>query len=122
MRPWNQLRSAFANLTGKRRAEKQLSDEMTSYVELLTQRNINEGMNDEEARRAALLKVGGVEQVKEQVRESRAGFAFETLLIDLRWFSMANERRLKSQRRTVNSIIPVPTFSPSIRHVTKMPV
>ncbi|MFL6530082.1 MAG: ADOP family duplicated permease, partial [Chthoniobacterales bacterium] len=85
MRLWNQLRSAFANLTGKRRAEKQLSDEMTSYVELLTQRNINEGMNDEEARRAALLKVGGVEQVKEQVRESRAGFAFETLLIDLRY-------------------------------------
>src|SRR4051812_42698468 len=81
----HRLRSAFRNFTTKHRMEKQLSEEMSSYVELLIQRNLNEGMNYEDARRAALVKVGGVEQVKEEVRESRAGFAFETLLIDLRY-------------------------------------
>jgi putative ABC transport system permease protein len=62
-----------------------MTDELSSYVELLTRQNVKKGMSEEEARRAAALQVGGVEQLKEQVRESRTGFAFETLLIDLRY-------------------------------------
>ena len=85
MRLLNQVRSLFRNSTRKRGVEKQLTEEINSYVELLTQQHLDEGMSREEARHAALIKVGGVEQVKEQVRESRTGFALETLLIDLRY-------------------------------------
>ncbi len=85
MRLLHHLRSLFRNLTGKRRIEAQLTDEMRSYVELLTQRNMKQGMNKEDAQRAALVKVGGVEQVKERVREGRAGFAIETLFSDVRY-------------------------------------
>ena len=47
--------------------------------------NVQAGMSPEEARRAALLKLGGVEQTKESIREMR-GFPFlENLLLDLRF-------------------------------------
>ena len=34
---------------------------------------MKEGLSETEARRAALMNLGGTEQVKEQVREVRAG-------------------------------------------------
>ncbi len=55
------------------------------YVELATARNMKDGLSETEARRAALVKLGGVEQVKEQVREVRAGYLCETLIRDLRY-------------------------------------
>jgi putative ABC transport system permease protein len=42
-------------------------------------------MNEREARRAAMVEVGGVEQVKEEVRAGRTGFAIETFFQDLRY-------------------------------------
>ena len=46
---------------------------------------MKEGMNERDARRAAMVEVGGVEQVKEEVRAGRTGFALETFLQDLRY-------------------------------------
>ena len=43
---------------------------------------MRDGMNNEDARREALVEVGGVEQVKEEVRASRTGSNFESFLID----------------------------------------
>jgi putative ABC transport system permease protein len=65
--------------------ERELSEEMGSYVELLTEKKMKEGMNEKEARRAALIEVGGIEQVKEEVRAGRAGFALETFFQDIRY-------------------------------------
>ncbi|MBA2242140.1 MAG: ABC transporter permease [Chthoniobacterales bacterium] len=65
--------------------ERELSEELSSYVELLTEKNMKDGMNETDARRAALVEVGGVEQVKEEVRASRTGFSLETFLMDLRY-------------------------------------
>jgi putative ABC transport system permease protein len=65
--------------------EKELTEEVGSYVELLMEKKMREGMNEKEARRAALLEVGGVEQVKEEVRAGRTGFAIETFFQDLRY-------------------------------------
>ncbi|MFL6595699.1 MAG: hypothetical protein ACJ8HQ_09685 [Chthoniobacterales bacterium] len=42
-------------------------------------------MSEADARRAALVELGGVEQVKEEVRAGRAGFALETFLMDVRY-------------------------------------
>src|SRR6202034_3748560 len=43
------------------------------------------GFSLEEARRAARLELGGIEHVKEDVREVRAGAWFDSLLQDLQY-------------------------------------
>jgi putative ABC transport system permease protein len=81
----SRLRSLFRNTTGKTRIERDLSDELASHLELLTDAKMKSGMNETDARRAALVELGGVEQVKEEVRAGRTGFALETFLMDLRY-------------------------------------
>ncbi len=46
---------------------------------------MREGMSLEEARRAARIELGGIEQVKEEVRDVRAGAWLDSLLQDLRY-------------------------------------
>src|SRR6478609_9149544 len=88
-----QLRSLLRNLIGRDRIDADLSGEVRSYVELLTEEKMKEGMNEAEARRAALLELGGLEQVKERVRESRVGFGIETVLADLRYAARSLSKR-----------------------------
>jgi len=77
--------SLLRNLSRKGKVERELSDEVSSYVELLTRAKMNDGRSESEARRAALMELGGTEQVKEQVREVRLGFALDTFFQDLRY-------------------------------------
>jgi putative ABC transport system permease protein len=77
--------SLLRNTTRKGQVERELTDEVGSYVELLTEKKMKEGMNETEARRAAMVEIGGVEQVKEEVRASRTGFAMEIFFQDLRY-------------------------------------
>jgi putative ABC transport system permease protein len=77
--------SLFRNTTRKGQVDRELTEEVGSYVELLTEKKMKEGMNEREARRAAMLEVGGVEQVKEEVRAGRTGFAIEIFFQDLRY-------------------------------------
>src|SRR5476649_1393654 len=65
--------SLLRNLMRRRKVEQDLADEVSSYVDLSTQRKMKEGLNEPAARRAALVEFGGIEQVKEQVREVRLG-------------------------------------------------
>jgi putative ABC transport system permease protein len=95
-------RSFLRNTTDKRDVDQQLSDELSSYIELLKERNMKTGMGEEDARRAALLEVGGVEQVKQQVREGRVGFAIETLMMDIRY---AIRSLLKKPGFTLTAVI-----------------
>src|SRR6185369_8348603 len=53
------------------RQDRDLDDELRAYVDLLTAEKIKAGMQPDAARRAALLETGGVEQVKEEVRDLR---------------------------------------------------
>ncbi len=77
--------SLLRNTIRKEQTDRDLSEEVGSYVELLTETKMKEGMNEREARRAAMVEVGGVEQVKEEVRAGRTGFALETFFQDLRY-------------------------------------
>lgn len=81
----SRIKSFLRNLTRHRAVERDLADEVDSYVDLCTQRKMRSGLNEPEARRAALVELGGVEQVKEQVREVQLGHWLETLLKDLRF-------------------------------------
>ena len=65
--------------------ERELDEEIRAYLELLIEKKIKDGLGPEEARRTALIEMGGVEQVKERVRDARMGHHFETLWRDLRY-------------------------------------
>lgn len=79
------LASLWRNLIHKQRAEADLHNELCGYAEMLSDEKRQKGMSPQQARRAALLEVGGMEQVKEQVREQRAGAAVETAWRDVRY-------------------------------------
>lgn len=80
----SRLTSLWRNLFQKARREQELSEELDAHLELLIEQKLNAGLAPEAARRAALLELGGKQQVKEQVREARMGHQLETLWQDLR--------------------------------------
>ncbi len=69
----------------RERHDRDLAEELESHVALHVDDNLRAGMTPEEARRVALVKLGGVESVKEQVRERRGIPALEHLARDLRF-------------------------------------
>jgi predicted permease len=81
------------SLLRRSRVEQELDEELQGHVDRLTQANIESGMAPEEARRAALRAMGGVEQHKEECRDARGVRFVEELVADLRY-------ALRSLRRT----------------------
>jgi putative ABC transport system permease protein len=78
-------RSLLRNLFSSRGVDTDLDQEVHAHLELLTEENIRAGMAREEAQRAARMELGGVEQVKEQVREERLGNWLQSGLSDCRY-------------------------------------
>ena len=66
------LLSLIGNLFAGRRRDAELDEDVRSYVDLLADEKIAQGMPADHARRAALLEVGGLEGIKEETREARA--------------------------------------------------
>jgi hypothetical protein len=79
------LSSLWRNLFHKSRKEQELTEEIDTYLAMLIEQKIGEGLDPGEARRAALVELGGKEQVKEKVRDVSAGYQLETLWQDLRY-------------------------------------
>lgn len=82
------LRSFFARLAAlfsRQRRDRELADELESHLQYHIDDNLRRGMTPEEARRQALIQLGGVEQTKEIYRERRGLPMIETLLQDLRY-------------------------------------
>lgn len=85
MKLWSRIKSLLRNLFRKQQVESQLDDEVHAYVDLLTDEKIAAGISAAEARRTALAEAGGVEQVKQAVRDHRAGAHLERLWQDARF-------------------------------------
>ncbi len=84
--PWlSRLASLYRNLLGGARVERDLDDELRAYLDQLIAGKRAAGMGEAEARRSARIELGGLEQVKEQVRQVRTGRLLEELLQDLRY-------------------------------------
>ncbi len=79
------VRSFLRNLFSFRRVEGDLDQEVHSHLEMLTEENIRSGMQPKDARRAARIELGGIEQVKEQVREERLGNWLPSVICDCRY-------------------------------------
>src|SRR5688572_6852178 len=73
------------NLFSRSQVERELDEELQAYVDLLTTEKIRSGMTPDAARRAARLEAGGVEQIKEDVRDVRSGALVETTVQDFRY-------------------------------------
>jgi putative ABC transport system permease protein len=77
--------SFLRNLFRLHRADADLDHEVRSHLTLLIDENLRAGMSPQEAQRAARIEVGGIEQVKEQVREQRLGHWLHSVLSDCRY-------------------------------------
>ena len=78
------MKSSIRALTRTEALDRQLDEELQSYLELLIDEKVRNGSDPSEARREALMELGGAEQVKAAVRETRHGAAIDSLLRDIR--------------------------------------
>jgi putative ABC transport system permease protein len=79
------LASLWRNIRHGNRVEQEIGEEVDAYLEMLTEAKIKEGLKPAEARRAAMMELGGMEQVKERVREVRMGQGLDRVRQDLRY-------------------------------------
>jgi putative ABC transport system permease protein len=92
MRLFVKTRSLLQNLFSSRYVEADLTEEVQSHLEMLTEENIHRGMSPDEAQRAARIELGGIEQVKQQVRDERLGNWLHSVFSDSR-FSLRQLRK-----------------------------
>lgn len=74
-----------AGLFGKGRSDRELAQEIESNLQIDFAENVRAGMAPEQARREALMRLGGIEQAKEIYRDQRSLPVLETLLHDARY-------------------------------------
>ena len=76
-------------MLGKRWMDPDFDAELASHVEIATEENMRGGMNREEARRSALMQLGGVEAAREGRRDQRGWPFLEQLAKDIRYGARA---------------------------------
>ena len=82
-RTW--IEGILSSLFRKAELDRDLDDELDSYLGMLVDEKVRTGLDLAEATRQARIEMGGAEQVKEKVRENRLGATLDTLLQDVRY-------------------------------------
>src|SRR5712664_4412266 len=85
MRKLRELILRIGGLFNKQPKDRDLDEEIESHLELHIEDNLRLGMTPEEARREALIKLGGIESTKEAYRDQRSLPVLETLWQDIRY-------------------------------------
>src|SRR5216683_1373275 len=85
MRWLRSISNRLRNLFRKDVVERETDQELRFHLERQIALHMAAGISPEEARRAALLEFGGVEQFKEECREARGVNRIESLLADVRY-------------------------------------
>ncbi len=80
----SRAKSLCRNLLHRPRVEAELDEEIRGFVEALTEEKMARGVAAAEARRQALVECGGVEQVKQAVRDGLTGVQLELWWQDVR--------------------------------------
>jgi putative ABC transport system permease protein len=75
----------MAGLFGRKRQDSDVAAEFESHIAMQAEENQRRGMNGEEARRQAIIKLGGIEQAKESYRDQQSVPVVENLLQDVRY-------------------------------------
>jgi putative ABC transport system permease protein len=81
----HRLASIVRRLAGRDRAEREMQEELQTFVDMAAADYVRDGVPPAEARRLAVLSLGGVEQAKERVRTGVYGAWLETLGRDVRY-------------------------------------
>jgi len=81
----NEALHSIRSLLFRRRAERLLDDELRFHLEQQIRENLDRGMTPAEARRAAMMELGGVDQVKEECRSQWGVGLWDGLRQDLRF-------------------------------------
>ena len=81
----SRLRALWKNLSRRNQLDDDLDEELRSYLESVEAEKMRAGMNRDEAYRAARREMGGVDQVRQGVREIRTGVSLDRLAQDLRY-------------------------------------
>src|SRR5437868_1344981 len=93
MRWFDQLRMRLRTLFMRERVESELKREFQFHLEEQIAENMAAGMSAEEARYAALRRIGGIAQIQEHCRDERGMHWVETTMQDVRY-------ALRSLRKT----------------------
>src|SRR5258708_24252354 len=72
-------------LFGRRRTDGELADELSAHLDLHIEDNIRAGMTPNDARRQALIALGGLEPTRDRVRDRRGLPVLDTLAQDVRY-------------------------------------
>jgi predicted permease len=75
----------LAGLVGREEGYRELAEELESHLEMHIEDNLRAGMSPQEARRQALVKLGGLTQTKEEFRRRRGFPMLQDLSQDLRY-------------------------------------
>jgi len=75
----------FSALFSRRRREREMAEELESHLQMHIDDNLRSGMTPAEARRKALIKLGGLEQVKEECRDAWGVRIINDLAQDIRY-------------------------------------
>ncbi len=84
MRSPSRLLGLWRSLFSRSRLDRELDEELRDYLEALVERKVRAGLGEAEARRTALVEMGGLEQVKDEVRSGRAFSGLLATMGDLR--------------------------------------
>lgn len=79
------LRSLWNNLFRRDRVNQDLDDELRSFVDLASEEKIRSGFSPEQASRESRRDMGGIDHVRQRVRDGRSGASIERLAQDLRY-------------------------------------
>jgi len=82
---WREAREKVIGFFRKRELDRDLDAELASHLDLATEENLRQGMPADEARRKAMIRMGGLEQAKEEQRDARGLPAMESVMQDLRY-------------------------------------
>ena len=85
MRMRRRVASVLRTLLRKQQIDSETDMEICSYVDGIAEEKIESGIPPTEARRQALAESGGLEQVKQAVRDERVGVGLELLGQDFRY-------------------------------------
>ena len=81
----SELRERLRTLVFRSREERELDEELEFHLQAIIEQNLQSGVGAEEARRRAMLALGGVERVKEDVRDARGTRPLEDFARDVRF-------------------------------------
>ncbi len=82
---WRELGARVVSLFRRRRLDGELSEELAAHLDMAVADNLRSGMEPDQARRKAIMALGGVELAKEGHRDARGLPSVDSVAQDIRY-------------------------------------